>query len=98
MGANHEICGARTVKAFVEDMCKNEAGQIELLAKYIRYKPQVWKDKNNKALGKEISLWDAVKTKNWQAIAFNYNGENYKKYGYDTKLMAAYEEYCKKPA
>lgn len=53
----------------------------------------------NKALGKEVSLWDAVKTKNWHAIAFNYNGENYKQENdYDRLLKEAYEYHGKASA
>lgn len=96
MGANHEICGERFVNDFVAKMCKNEAGQIELLAGFIRNNPRQWKDRKNKSLGKEISLWEAVKIKNWQAIAFNYNGPKYKDGRYDDKIKAAYEVYCKK--
>lgn len=96
MGANHELCGEQDVKKFVKKMCKNEAGQIELLTRFIRNNPRQWKDKNNKALGKEISLLDAVKTKNWRAIAFNYNGRGYAQGKYDEKIKSAYEDFCKK--
>lgn len=95
MGANHELCGLANVVTFAKTMCTSEAGQIRLLAEFIHNKPQAWKDPKNKALGKEISLWDAVKTKDWAAIAFNYNGPGYKKYSYDTLLKAAYEKYKK---
>lgn len=54
-------------------MCVNEKWQLEALANFIRHKPRAWKNPKNKAPGKEISLWDAVKTKNWQEIAFNFN-------------------------
>ena len=97
MGENFSICGAPNIRVFAAQMCKNEAGQIELLARFIRNKPKAWKDPKNKALGKEISLWDAVKTKNWHAIAFNYNGPAYKKDNdYDRLIKEAYEQYCKK--
>lgn len=91
MGANFGLCGALNVKIFVEKMCTSDATQIGLLAEFIRNKPQSWKDAKNKKLGKEISLHEAVKTKNWAAIAFNYNGPGYKTYDYDTKLKAAYD-------
>lgn len=91
MGDNFALCRAADVETFVASMCRSELAQISLVCEFIRNKPRIWKDARNKALGKEISLWDAVKTKNWQAIAFNYNGPDYKTYGYDTKLQAAYE-------
>lgn len=99
MGENHKLCGEPDLENFVAKMCKNEAGQIELLAGFIRNKPQAWKDQKNKKLGKEMSLWDAVKDKNWHAIAFNYNGPEYKKENdYGKLIKEAYEQYCKKPA
>lgn len=95
MGANYELCGLDDVVNFAKTMCTSDAKQIELLASFIRKKPPAWKDPKNKALGKEVSLWDAVKSKDWAAIAFNYNGPAYKKYNYDTLLEAAYEKYKK---
>jgi len=93
MGANYATCGSGSVKDFVSTMCASESGQIELLAGFIQNNPRPWKDSHNHALGKEISLWDAVKAKNWQAIAFNYNGPGYKTYRYDTQIQHAYEQY-----
>ena len=96
MGANFELCGAKSVEAFVQTMCTSELGQIQLLAGFIMNKSSSWKSMKNKALGKEISLWDAVKTKNWRAIAFNYNGPSYETYGYHTKLEQAYKDFKNK--
>lgn len=95
MGENFALCGMSEVKEFVETMCTSDAAQIALLAGFIRKKPRTWKDAKNKALGKEISLLDAVKTRNWAAIAFNYNGPGYKTYSYDSKLECAYEKHKK---
>lgn len=95
MGANHELCDEPSLKKFVNKMCTSNAAQIKLLAGFIRNKPRAWKDPKNKKLGKEISLWDAVKTKNWRAMAFNYNGPAYETYHYHTKLENAYEQYKK---
>lgn len=95
MGDNHVLCNELNVATFCEKMCTSEKAQIELLANFVRRKPRAWKNSKNKALGKEISLWDAVKTKDWAAIAFNYNGPGYKTYNYDEKLSTAYKEYSK---
>jgi N-acetylmuramidase len=95
MGANYAACGVQRISEFVTLMCKSEADQIDLICSFIRNKPAAWKNPRNKSLGKKISLWDAVKTKNWQAIALNYNGPGYKTYEYDTKLERAYEKYKK---
>lgn len=93
MGANHGLCEEPDLRQFVDKMCTSEAAQIGLLAAFIRNKPRAWKDPKNKKLGKEISLWDAVKTKDWRAIAFNYNGPAYETHSYHTKLQSAYEQY-----
>ena len=94
MGTNWQLCKSPDLQTFVKTMCKNEAGQIELLARFIKFQPRNWIDPKNHSLGKEISLWDAVKTKNWYAIAFNYNGP--KQQGYDKAIKDVYEYYCKK--
>lgn len=93
MGRNFKLCGAPNIREFVKQMCTSELGQIELLSGFIQNKPRAWKNPKNKALGKEISLWDAVKTKDWKAIAFNYNGPGYATYSYDTQLEKAYDSY-----
>lgn len=95
MGANYALTGERSLESFVMKMCTSEKAQIELLAGFIQNKPSAWKDPKNKKLGKEISLWDAVKTKNWREIAFNYNGPAYEAYAYHTELEHAYERYKK---
>jgi LysM repeat protein len=91
MGRNHKLCGSPSVEGLVDQMCTSERRQLELLAQFIQRKPPGWKDAKNKSLGREISLWDAVKTKNWQAIAFNFNGPGH--INYDTKLRQAYEKH-----
>lgn len=95
MGANFSLCGEDDVEEFVNQMCTSDAQQISLLAGFIQHKPCAWKNPKNKKLGKEISLWDAVKIKNWRAIAFNYNGPGYETHEYHSKLEKAYEQYKK---
>jgi hypothetical protein len=68
------------------------------MASFIRFKPAPWKDSKNKKAGKAMSLWAAVRDKNWEQIAYNYNGPTYKKYQYDTKLRSAYEKYKRQVA
>lgn len=95
MGANHGLCGEPSLKKFVNKMCTSEVAQLGLLAGFIQNKPAAWKDPKNKALGREISLWDAVKAKNWRVIAFYYNGRAYETNQYHLKLERAYEAYKK---
>jgi hypothetical protein len=79
MGDNFAACGALTLTAFVDAMCTSEYEQLRLLSGFIQRKPR---------------LWTAVKTKDWKAIALNYNGPGYKTFSYDTKLKAAYEKFA----
>jgi len=95
LGDNFSLCGQRNARSFVQMTAVSEKSQIDLLSAFIQQKPAPWKNPKNKKLGKQTSLWDAVKTKNWAAIALNYNGPGYKTYSYDTKLEAAYKEYSK---
>ncbi len=95
MGSNYETCGEKTLKAFITTMCTSELGQIQLLSGFIQNKPAAWINRRNHKLGKHPSLWEAVKTKNWKMIAFNYNGAGYKTYNYDTQLEKAYALYSK---
>lgn len=95
MGDNCSLCGEDDIKPFITKMCTSEHAQVALIAEFIRNKPRAWKNPKNKSLGKEISLWDAVKTRNWRAIAFNYNGPSYETYSYHTKLEQAYETFKK---
>ncbi|GIX26031.1 MAG: hypothetical protein KatS3mg122_3262 [Caldimonas sp.] len=95
LGVNHRLCGERELDEFINKMCTSEVEQLGLLAGFIMNNPPAWKDPKNKALGREISLWDAVKTKNWRMIAFYYNGKKYETYQYHLKLERAYEAYKK---
>jgi LysM repeat protein len=93
MGDNFKLCGSRDIDDFIRSMCTSEMSQIDLICGFIQNKPAAWKNVRKKSQGKEVTLWDAVKTKNWEAIAFNYNGPGYKTFEYDTKLKQAYEKH-----
>ena len=82
MGDNFAACDARDLNAFVGAMCTSEYEQLKLLAGFIQNKPR---------------LWAAVRAKDWEAIALNYNGPGYKTFHYDTKLKAAYEKFSLPP-
>lgn len=77
MGFNYELCATDKLDDFVAKMCRNEAGQVELLAYFIRNKKP---------------LWEAVKAKDWVRIAYYYNGKEYRTNQYDVKLKEAYEK------
>ena len=82
MGDNFAACDAGGLDEFVNAMCTSEYEQLQMLAGFIRNKPR---------------LWAAVKTKDWKAIALNYNGPGYKTFSYDTKLKAAYGKFAAAP-
>lgn len=91
MGDNFAACGATSVQDFVQKICTSEYEQIDLLASFIQCKPASWKDPRNKKAGKAPTLWASIQAKDWDMIAYNYNGPTYKTYRYDTQLKAAYE-------
>ena len=82
MGDNFGACGAGDLKVFINAMCTSEYEQLRMLSGFIR---------------KKSRLWTAVKTRDWEAIALNYNGPGYKTFSYDTKLKAAYEKFVSPP-
>jgi hypothetical protein len=71
-----------------------ESEQVNLLAGFIQSKPAISiKDKSGEMVGSKKSLHQAVRDKDWHMIAYNYNGPNYERDGYHTKLEAAYQQY-----
>ncbi len=92
MGENYELCGMPSIQDFVEFICQSEAQQPSLLAQFVRNKPATYKNPKNKELGLEKSLLQAVRDKDWKAIAFNYNGPRYAKNHYDAKLQDAFQK------
>lgn len=95
MGSNFSLCGTQDATVFVQQMCISEFRQVKLICGFIRNKPAAWLNPKNKKLGKAVTLLEAVRRKDWAAIAFNYNGPGYRTFSYDTKLKAAYERYAR---
>jgi len=77
MGFHHKLLGFRTVGAMWDFAKISEANQLELAIRFM---------KSNKKLDQ------AVKDKNFKVIAFYYNGEQYEKFGYHTKLQLEYNK------
>lgn len=77
MGFNFEVAGFSTVDAMVEDMVKSENAQLMAMANFIKF--------NN--------LADALRRNNWVSFARGYNGRDFKKNEYDTRLAAAHAKY-----
>ena len=77
MGFNFKSCGYNTVKAFVADLEKGEANQLNAFCNYI----------------KSVMLDDELRNKDWKGFARGYNGPAYWKNLYDSKLNKAYLKY-----
>lgn len=76
-GFNYRQCGCESVDEFVRLMAYSELEQLELFAAFITNGGMV----------------EDLRKKNWAAFARKYNGANYAKRGYHTKMAAAYKKY-----
>ena len=78
LGMNYAIAGDYdNAQLFVRDMCTSEAKQLRILRQFI--------DKNSR-------LRKAVQEKDWDKIAYHYNGPKYAENHYQIKLKEAYEK------
>lgn len=82
MGFNHRIAGFATVKAMVDAFDKSETAQLDGFIGFIESK----------------RLQDELQTLNWSGFAYIYNGSDYAKLGYHTKMAKAYAQYKADPA
>ena len=77
MGAHWEWLGFGTVTELVNLCRKGAAGQIELMAKFIR----------------KAGLAGALRARDWETFAKGYNGPGFRKNAYHTKMAAAYKRW-----
>ena len=77
MGFNFAICGFTKVEDFFKAMQTSEAEQLNAFCNYI----------------KGVLLDDELREHKWDMFAKRYNGPEYKKNAYDTKLAKAYAKY-----
>ncbi len=75
LGENYRECGFSTVQGFVNAMYAGEPDQLEALTNFIKSNPK---------------MWQALKDKNWTGFARRYNGSQFAKNNYHTKLERAY--------
>ncbi|GGH03789.1 N-acetylmuramidase family protein [Mucilaginibacter phyllosphaerae] len=75
MGFHYAALGFNTVGQMWDFAKADEYNQVLLAIKWIKTVP---------------ALDKALKAKNWQKVAYYYNGENYRQYRYDSRLAAAY--------
>jgi hypothetical protein len=78
MGFNFAISGFVTVDDFYKAMQISEAEHLMAFCNYIK--------------GNAID--DELRSHNWAKLAFRYNGPDFKKNQYDTKLAKAYKKYA----
>lgn len=80
MGFHWKLLGFKDVGAMWDFTKESEANQLELGLKFISSNPKMLK---------------ALKTNDWATFSYYYNGEQYRKFNYDTRLKAAYEKALK---
>ena len=81
MGFQYQLCGFKTVAQFVSAMCQSERSQLLAFCRFITKNPQ---------------MHGALQAKKWATFARLYNGSEYAKNQYDTKLLNAYKAYAAK--
>jgi len=74
MGFNYALCGFSSVQDFVEAMKESEGAQLYAMACFIV---------SNR-------LHEKLQKQDWSGFARGYNGTNFRKFGYHTKLENAY--------
>jgi hypothetical protein len=77
MGFNFQVAGFSDVEAMVAAMVQDEDNQLKAMAGFIR----------------GCGLAAALQKANWAAFAKGYNGADYQKNDYDTRLAAAHAKY-----
>jgi hypothetical protein len=82
LGENHKACGFATVAEFVKAMTTSESEHLKAFIRFMRADPR---------------KLQAIREKNWAALAKLYNGSDYAKFKYDTKLAAAYAAHAQVP-
>lgn len=75
MGFNAPMCGYDSPSAMVRDFADSEDAQLFAMGKFIV----------------AAGLKEACRLRKWKAIARSYNGKDYAKNAYDSKLAFAYE-------
>lgn len=77
MGSHWKELGYKSAKEFEWVVRSGLAGQISVMAAYIT----------------RFGLVDELQRLDWSGFARGYNGPNYRKYAYDTKMRDAYEAF-----
>lgn len=83
MGYHWRALGYASQQTFINAMYKSEGGHLFAFCRFIQVNP---------------SLHQALKNRNWAAFAKGYNGPEYAKNSYDTKMAAAYARLTRETA
>ena len=75
MGFHWELLGYERVQAFVNAMYRSEGDQLDAFVRFVKANPSIHK---------------ALKAQDWARFAKGYNGPEYAKNKYDTKLATAF--------
>jgi hypothetical protein len=79
MGANHAVCGFKTVQQFVNAMCKDSNAHLDAFTTFVL----------------ESGLDDELRDLRWADFARKYNGPGYAANKYDVKMAQAYDKFNK---
>lgn len=82
MGFHYKNLGFASVDHYVSTMYVHEREHLKAFGQFISI---------TKVSGKSLLYW--LKKKNWAKFAYGYNGSDYAKNNYDTKLLNAYNKY-----
>lgn len=80
MGFNYAVCGYPSVGEFVDAMKQSEGRQLDAAVEFVIHN----------------GLDDELREHDWRAFARGYNGRNYEKNDYHTKLKTAYTKFAKR--
>lgn len=78
MGYHWKLLGFESVQDFVNTNKASELGQLQCFVKFIKANPPLLK---------------AIREDDWPTFAKNYNGPDFKKNSYDTKLADAFKKF-----
>lgn len=77
MGFNYALCGCKTLQVFINLMYQSEQAHLGLFVNFLE----------------STGLTKYLRKEDFASFAYEYNGPNYRKFNYDTRLDAAFVEH-----